>query len=365
MLIYEAIDDRSGGVMHQKNSAWFLVFAIIITSSLCWTAKAGAQADFYKGKTITVYVGTTPGALYDQWSRLLAQYMVKHIPGKPDAVVQNMPGAGHKIAANYVYTKTKPDGLSLIGSIVPTLYFDQLVGRPEIQFDWGKFVWIGAPVQGESQMYMRADTPYKTMDDVRNAKEPPRCGAQGTSDTAYYMPKLFEEILGTKFNLVQGYPGGPEIDLAVERGEIHCRTFTIEAFLSREPYHTWRKKGFVRNIIQTGKKRYSKLPETPTIWELMDRYKTPESARRLATVMLASGALGRPMLGSPGIPPDRVKILRDAFDATMKDPDFLADLDKRQFDLDPVTGVELEKIVKDALQQTPDTIARMKKLLGE
>src|SRR3972149_3831959 len=158
-------------------------------------------------------------------------------------------------------------------------------------------------------------------------------------------------------------PGG--IADVYARGEIHCRAFTIEAFLSREPYHTWRKKGFVRNIIQTGKKRYSKLPETPTIWELMDRYKTPESARRLATVMLGSGALGRPMIGSPGIPPDRVKILSDAFDATMKDPDFLADLDKRQFDLDPVPAVELEKIVKDALQQTPETIARMKKLLGE
>jgi len=117
-------------------------------------------------------------------------------------IVQNMPGAGHKIAANYVYTKTKLDGLSLIGSIVPTLYFDQLVGRREIQFDWGKFVWIGAPVQGESQMYMRADTPYKTIDDVRNAKEAPRCGAQGTSDSAYYLPRLFEETLGTKFSLV-------------------------------------------------------------------------------------------------------------------------------------------------------------------
>ena len=213
-----------------------------------------AQSDFYKGKTITVYIGTTPGALYDQWGRILAQHMGKHIPGKPDMIVQNMPGAGHMIAANYVYNKTKPDGLSLIGSIVPTLYFDQLVGRKEAQYDWAKFVWIGSPVQGESQMYMRADTPYKTIEDVRGAKEPPRCGAQGTSDSAYYLPKLFEETIGTKFNLVQGYPGGPEIDLAVERGEIHCRAFTIEAFMSREPYHTWRKKGFVRNIIQTGKK---------------------------------------------------------------------------------------------------------------
>ena len=175
---------------------------------------------------------------------------------------------------------------------MPSLYFDQLIGRKEAQYDWAKFVWIGSPVLGEYQMYMRADTPYKTIEDVRNAKEPPRCGAQGTSDTAYYMPKLFEETIGTKFNLVQGYPGGPEIDLAVERGEIHCRAFTIEAFLSREPYHTWRKKGFVRNIIQTGKKRDAKLPDTPTIWELMDKYKTPEQSRRLASVVLASGALG-------------------------------------------------------------------------
>jgi tripartite-type tricarboxylate transporter receptor subunit TctC len=344
---------------HYQRLAVLIVFGIV-----GWVPSVFAQTDFYKGKTITVYIGTTPGALYDQWGRILAQHMGKHIPGKPDMIVQNMPGAGHMIAANYVYNRTKPDGLSLIGTIVPTLYFDQLIGRKEAQFDWAKFVWVGSPVQGESQMYMRADTPYKTIEDVRSAKEPPRCGAQGTSDSAYYLPKLFEETIGAKFNLVQGYPGGPEIDLAVERGEIHCRAFTIEAFMSREPYHTWRKKGFVRNIIQTGKKRDAKLPETPTLWELMDRYKTPEESRRLATLMLASGQLGRPVMGTPGIPADRVKILRDAFNATVKDPEFLADIDKRQFDLDPVSGEELEKIVKDVMSQPADVIARMKKLLG-
>jgi tripartite-type tricarboxylate transporter receptor subunit TctC len=280
-------------------------------------------------------------------------------------VVQNMPGAGHKIAANYVYNKTKPDGLSLIGSIVPSLYFDQLIGRKEVQYDWAKFVWIGSPVKGESQMYMRSDSPYKTMDDVRKAAEPPRCGAQGTSDSAYYLPKLFEEVLGTKFQLVTGYPGGPEIDLAVERGEIQCRAFTIEAFMSREPYHSWRKKGFVRNIIQTGRKRDAKLAETPTIWELMERYKTPEAGQRLASVMLASGALGRPMLGTPGIPADRVKILREAFNKTMQDKEFLADLEKRKFDLEPTSGEELDKIVKEAMSQPAEIIARMKKVLGE
>jgi tripartite-type tricarboxylate transporter receptor subunit TctC len=347
-----------------RKTFYFALIALAFAASFMGSRAVLAQADFYKGKTITVYIGTTPGALYDQWGRLLAQHMGKHIPGKPELIVQNMPGAGHMIAANYVYNRTKPDGLSLIGSIVPTLYFDQLVGRKEAQYDWAKFVWIGSPVQGESQMYMRADTPYKTIEDVRNAKEPPRCGAQGTSDSAYYLPKLFEETIGTKFNLVQGYPGGPEIDLAVERGEIHCRAFTIEAFMSREPYHTWCKKGFVRNIIQTGKKRDAKLPETPTLWELMDRHKTPEGSRRLATLMLASGMLGRPMMGTPGIPADRVKILRDAFNATVKDTEFLADIDKRQFDLDPVPGEELERIVKEVMSQPPDVVARMKKLLG-
>ncbi len=149
-----------------------LVALVLIVGVFGRISSALAQADFYKAKTITVYIGTTPGALYDQWGRILAQHMGKHIPGRPDMIVQNMPGAGHMIAANYVYNKTKPDGLSLIGSIVPSLYFDQLIGRKEAQYDWAKFVWIGSPVQGEYQMYMRAATPYKTIEDVRNAKEP-------------------------------------------------------------------------------------------------------------------------------------------------------------------------------------------------
>src|ERR687895_379718 len=335
--------------MNPRKSSVLTFSAGALLAGLLLAAPALAQSDFYKGKTITVYIGTTAGALYDQWGRILATHMVKHIPGNPNVIVQNIPGAGHMIAANYVYKTTKPDGLSLIGSIVPTLYFDQLVGRKEAQYDWAKFVWIGSPVQGESQMYMRADTPYKTMEDVRNAKEPPRCGAQGTSDSAYYLPKLFEETLGTKFQLVQGYPGGPEIDLAVERGEIYCRAFTIEAFLSREPYHTWRKKGFVRNIVQTGQARDPRLTDVPTMYEVMDQQKTPDLARRLARVVLVGGTLGRPMLAPPGVPPERLKILREAFVKTMKDPGFLAEIEKRKYELDPTPGENLEAIVKDVM----------------
>lgn len=352
----------------KTHGALKLAFVSVATLSVAFlwrVPQTAGQENFYKGKTIKVVIGTTPGALYDQWSRLIAAHMGKHIPGNPEMVPQNMPGAGHKIAANYVYNVAKPDGLTLIGSIVPSLYFDQLLKREEIQYDWAKFAWIGSPVMGESQMYMRADSPYKTIDDVRKAPESPKCGTQSTSEQSYFLPKLFNEILGTKFKMVSGYPGGPEIDLAVERNEIQCRAFTIEAFFAREPYITWVKNKFVRNIIQTGNKKDERLPDTPTIYELMDRYKTPDAGRRLAMVMLASGALGRPMLGSPGIPADRVKILREAFEKTMKDPAFLADVAKRKYELSPTRGEELERIVKESMSQPPDIIQRMKKVLEE
>src|SRR6266850_3125074 len=331
---------------------------------LLWSVSAHAQAPFYQGKTIRVIVGTPPGNLYDLWARLIVAHMGKHIAGSPEFIVQNMPGAGHVVAANHLYSMVKPDGLTIIGSIIPSLYLNQLVGRTEIQFDWAKFTWIGAPARGESQMYMRADSPYKTIEDVRTAKEPPKCGATGVTGPDSYFPKLLQETVGAKFNIVTGYPGGTDIDLGVERGEIHCRAFTIEAFFGREPYHTWRKKGFVRNLFQTGNKRDSKLPQTPTIFEILDKYKTPESGRRLATVLLGADDMGRPMFGPPGMPADRLKTLRDAFAKTMQDEQFRAAVKKRNYEFDPVGGEELEKLAKDVTNQPAEVIDRLKKVLG-
>ncbi|MGH7772274.1 MAG: Bug family tripartite tricarboxylate transporter substrate binding protein [Candidatus Binatia bacterium] len=323
-----------------------------------------AQTPFYQGKTIRIVVGVPAGDLYDLWARLIAAHIGKHIPGNPDFIVQNMPGAGTMIAANYVYGVAKPDGLTL-GVFLPTLYFEQLMGRKEVQFDWAKYVWIGSPVRVERQMYMRSDAPYKTVEDIRKAAVPPKCGATGTGSPEYFIPKLMEETLGVKFTIVTGYPGGQDVDLAVERGELQCRAFTIEAFFAREPFHTWRKTGFVRNIIQTPRKRDPKLPDTPTIYELMDQYKTPEASRRLATVVLAPGALGRPVVGTPGIPLDRAKILREAFAKTMTDPEFLAELKKRRYELEPVSGEEVEALAKEVVAQPPEVIERMRKLLGK
>jgi tripartite-type tricarboxylate transporter receptor subunit TctC len=340
------------------------VVAMITGVVLLFGAAHATTHEFYKGKTIKIVVGFLAGDVYDLWARLYAQYMPKHIPGKPDIIVQNMTGAGSMIAANHVYSVAKPDGLTL-GSSLPALYFDQLIGRKEVQFDWAKFVWIGSPVQNEHQMYMRSDAPYRTIEDIRRATVPPKCGTTGTGSTGYYIPKLMEDALGTKFNLVTGYQGGQDIDLAVERGELHCRAFTIEAFFAREPFLTWRKRGFVRNVIQSGRTRDPKLPDTPTIYELMDQYKTPEATRRLANVVLAAGALGRPLVGTPGIPPERVTILREAFNKTLKDPDFLAEIERRKYELQPVKGEELEAMAKEVIAQPPDVIERMRKLLGK
>lgn len=324
-----------------------------------------AQSPFYQGKSVKIIVGSPAGSNYDQYSRLIAPYLTKYIAGNPEVIVQNMGGAGSVIAANHVYRLAAPDGLTLL-SILPAIYFDQLVGRKEVQFDYAKFVWIGSTDRSNNLLIMRADTPYKNMQDVRGASEPPKCAATGTGSIAYYMPKLLEEVIGTKFNVVLGYPGGPDMDLAVERGEAQCRAFTLTAFLSdREPYLSWRKNGFVRVLVQTGSSRDKRLPSVPTLFELMDGYKTPEPSRRLAKLVLASGDLGRPIIGPPGIPLERVKILRQAFIMALTDPELLAHAEKFNLEVEPTRGEELEGLAKEVMTQPPDVIERMKKLLGK
>ena len=268
------------------------------------------------------------------------------------------------IAANYVYNVAKPDGLTL-GTQTPSIYMDQIIGRKEIQFDWAKFNWIGTPEQYDYVFIMRGDSPYKSIDDIRKAAEPPKCGAPGTGSHFYQIPKLMEETLGARFSIVAGYQGPTDVDLAIERGEMHCRTVTVTAYLGREPFLTWGKNGFVRPLVQTGRKPSPSLPEVPTIYELMDRYKTPEAGRRLATLILAPGEFGRPMVAPPGVPAERVKILREALNKTLRDPELLAETKKRGWPVGPVAGEELQSLAKEVIAQPPEVVQRLKKLLGE
>jgi tripartite-type tricarboxylate transporter receptor subunit TctC len=337
----------------------FTLFAVVLLS-----ASAQAQAPFYQGKTITIVVGTKAGDVYDLYPRMLSDYLTKYIPGNPNVIIQNVPGAASLIAANQVYNVAKPDGLT-IGAIYPALYFEQLTKRPEVKFDWNKFGWIGSTVTSNHLMYMRADTPYKTLEDVRAAKTAPKCGATGVTSTGYYMPKLVEEATGAKFDIVSGYVSGQDIDLAVERGELQCRAFTITAFFAREPFITWRKKNFVNVLFQTGQKPDERVKDAPTIYQLMDKYKTSQGTRGLAKVILASGDFGRPLVTPPGVPPDRLKILREAFNKSVNDPAIKADAEKRRLEMDPGTGEELEALAKEVMSAPPDVVERVQKLLGK
>ena len=325
--------------------------------------RASAQTPFYQGKTITMVVASTVGGGYDLWARVTARHIVKYIPGNPSIVVQNMPGAGNIIGANYVYGVAKPDGLAL-GAVNPALYFDQLVGRSEVKFDWAKFNWIGSPEKNDVVSYMRADQPLKTIDDWRNAKEPPKCGSTGTGSTGHYIPRLLEETLGIKTQIVSGYPGAPDIELAIERGEVFCWSPLLATYFGREPYRRWHKSGYVRVLMQTGAKRDARLKDTPTLNELMQQYKTAEAGRRLAKVILTAATLGRPVGTAPGTPADRVKILRDAYAKALADPELLAEAAKQGWEVDPTKGEELQALSKEVMTQPREIIERMKWVLG-
>jgi tripartite-type tricarboxylate transporter receptor subunit TctC len=299
----------------------------------------------------------------DDWGRFLAQHLGRNIPGNPDFVVQNMAGAGGVIAANYVYNVAKPDGLTL-GFINPAIYIDQLLGSKEVKFDWRKFSWIGSPERIDQVLFIRSDVPYKTLEDMRKASEPPRCAALARAGLGYFLPRLLDEGLGVKLHMVLGYGGGGEMNLAIEKGEVHCRAGTVSAYVGREPTRTWIKTGFVRALVQSGTKRYSKLPEVPTLYELMETHKTPDAVKRLAKVMLSSGDLGRPIISSPGTPPDRVKMLREAFTKTMKDPALIADATKRKWDFEPLNGDGLEALAKEVVAQPREVVEKMKALLA-
>ena len=325
--------------------------------------RAGAQTPYYQGKTITIITGSQTGDVFDIYARMIATHMGKHISGNPNIVVQNMTGAGHIVAANFVYGVAKPDGLTLLAPN-PNLYVDQLIGRSEIKFDWAKFSWLGNAQRTTDLLYMRTDAPFKTMEDVRSAKEPPKCGATGTGTTGFMVPRLLEETIGAKFTVITGYKGGNEVDLAVERGEVQCRAFSVTAFFAREPFHTWRKNNFVRAIIQLGKNRDSRLADVTTLNELMEKYKTPEIGRRVALVVTASEIFQRPYMGPPGMRPELVKVVREAFQKTLKDNAFLDEVKSKKLDAEYTSGEEMESMAKEMMSQRPEVIERLKKVLG-
>jgi tripartite-type tricarboxylate transporter receptor subunit TctC len=320
-----------------------------------------AQDQFFKGKQVRIIVGLSSGGGYDRAARLVAKHIGKYIPGNPDVIVQNMPGAGSVTATNYVWTVAKPDGLTLL---MPhnNVYLSQLSGQKEVKFDLPKFQWIGSLERDDMMIFMRSDAPYKSIHDVVKAKEPPKCGSTGVGSSDYVMSKILEETIGAKVSHVTGYPGSSEIAIAVERGEVVCMGLTVSTYFARQPFLTWIKSGFVRFLAQSGRKRDSRIADAPTVFELMDEYKTPATKRRVTEAMLQGGEWARSMMAPPATPADRVKVLRAAYEKAAKDPDLIGEAKKMRIEVTHTPGEELQSKAKEVTSQPPEVLEQIKKL---
>jgi tripartite-type tricarboxylate transporter receptor subunit TctC len=344
------------------NSMIFVTALLVsLVLQLITQGQSRAQEPFYKGKQIRIVVGLSSGGGYDRAARLIARHMSKHIPGNPDIVVQNMPGAGSVTATNYAWGVAKPDGLTLLAPH-NNVYLSQLSGQKEVQFDMAKFHWIGSLENDDMMMFGRADAPYKSMGDIVRAKEPPKCGSTGVGSSDYVVSKILDETIGAKVTHITGYPGSSEIALALERGEVSCMGLTISTFFSREPFLTWQKTKFVRFLTQSGHKRDPRLPDAPTIYELMDEFKTPPTKRRVAEAMNQGGEWARALMAPPATPSERVALLRAAHEKMVKDPDLLAEAKKLRIDVVPIRGEQLQKMIKEVMVQPPEVIEQIKKL---
>jgi tripartite-type tricarboxylate transporter receptor subunit TctC len=340
-----------------------VIIIVVLASLLLLTGpqSGSAQEPYYKGKQIRIIVGLSSGGGYDRAARMLARFIGKYIPGNPEVLVQNMPGASSVTASNYVWGVAKPDGLTLLAPH-NNVYLSQLSGQKEVQFDLAKFQWIGSLENDDMMLFARADASYKSIADIIKAKEQPKCGSTGVGSSDYVMSKVLEDTIGAKVTHVTGYPGSSEIAIALERGEVSCMGLTIATYFGREPFGTWYKDKYVRFLAQSGRKRDSRIADAPTVYELMDEYKTPATKRRVAEAMLQGGEWARPLMAPPATPADRVAILRAAHEKAAKDPDLLAEAKKLRIEITHLRGEQLQSTAKEVMTQPPEVVEQIKKL---
>lgn len=318
---------------------------------------------YFDGKTIRFLVASGPGATTDISARLVARYVGKHIPGNPGIVVQNMPGAGGLVAANYLFNVAKPDGLT-IAAMSRANYIEQMVGRPEVKTDFRKLSWIGSFNKSPMMVACRSDTEYKSIAAMRGAKTPPRFGQSGTGSISFVFANLMEKILDLKIQNVTGFKSGRDTDLGLERGEVDCRA-TSDITVIREPWNRWVKERYVTFVVQQGPEKSPLLPPVPTVAELARPEAKPYLT--LMNVMLAYTEFDRPFAAPPGVSKERLQILRESFERMLKDQEFATEA-KKLLDWDGATylsGEQLQQKMIDTVSQPAEIIKRIKEILSE
>ncbi len=308
-------------------------------------AYAQPAKNFYEGKSIAFLVGSSAGGGTDVTARLIARHLERHIPGKPRIDIINKPGAGGMIAANELYNLRKPDGLS-ISTLNSGILFATATGNEAIKFDLRKFIWVGQAFDDAQVLYVKTATPYTSFEAIRKANKEgkqPKMGAQALDHTSHVVVRLVEQIFGLDFQVIPGYPGTAEILLDIERGALDGRAQGIGSLMSTR--RDWTRNGYIKMLASSKRSRDARIPAVPTIAEM-----APAGSRSLLNALYASQNLARSVVLPPGVPPERVKILRDAFAATAKDEPFVKEAEKLGLEVGLIPGEDLNRDLEATLR---------------
>ena len=341
-------------MIHRHIIGAFAVASVAALAGLAAPVHAQSVADFYKGKTIDLYVGSDPGGEYDLLTRLGARHIGRHIPGTPNVVVHNMPGGGGIKMAIYLYNVPAKDGTNM-GVILNNLAGLQATHDPNVPIDLTKMFWIGSISPAAETMTVFKTAGVSTWEEVKTKEVV--AGATGRSSITYIYPTMMNAFLGTKFKVVAGYTSGNSINLAMEKDEVQARNNTWSSWKSTKP--DWIKDGTIKVLIQEG----PKTPDlnVPTLSELAAN----DDDKQVIKLIVSGAYLGRPFATTPGVPADRVKALRAAFDAMMTDKDFLDDAGKLKVDVQPIKGEELQTFVAGLMSFPERLIPKAREFLGE
>jgi tripartite-type tricarboxylate transporter receptor subunit TctC len=339
------------------SQGWPLLIRCFFASVLIQTVWLPAYAqEFYNGKTLQLIVGTAPGGGFDTYTRTMARHIGKHIPGNPTTVVQNMPGAGNLIAANYIYNRAAPDGLT-IGHFSGSMIFKHVLGDQGVMFDGKKFGWLGTPAPERHACVLTEKSGIRTLENWVAAKRPAKIGSLGPGNATSVLPQLLRSVLGLPINVIEGFKGTSDIRLSAESGEIDGACWGWDSIKV-----TWAKaveSGFVRPMIQTTIEPHPDLPNIPIAFQLA---KTKEGQELLKLGYQAYGPSAIAYSVPPGLPPDRLLVLQKAFLATMKDGDFLAEMKKTNLVISPIDGPTISKIVGTLYSVEPGLLARFREI---
>jgi len=316
------------------------------------TARAQTPADFYKNRNLDEYIGYSTGGAYDFYARVVGRHMGQHIPGNPTLIPRNMEGAGSLRLANWLYRVAPRDG-SAFGTIGRGIAFDPLLIGKGDQFDATKFNWLGSANNEVSVCVARADSGITKFEDLFTKEL--AVGGTGTSADTDQFPRVLNGVLGTHFKVIEGYPGGSEVGLAMERGEVSGRCGWSWSSV-KSTHKSWLDEKKMVVLVQLSLTRHPELPDVPLV---TDFAKTDEQ-RQILKMIFARQVMGRPFVAPPSLPPDRVAALRQAFSETMTDPAFVAEADKAQLEINPVSGEAVENLVKEVYATPPEVIAKAK-----